>query len=105
MVSKTIPTPESAEILLVADHKDVCIKQLAYSDVNVVQPDLRSFPCDSIENRLVCTVGEATLYASLLIFFITRGKAFGTVVERVAKRFMDALEIGTSHEDLKMHQL
>jgi hypothetical protein len=55
---------------------------------------------DVVKDGLVCRLFEAALGAGLVVLFVSVAKSFGTEVESIAKRLVDALQsIPLSHED------
>lgn len=58
---------------------------------------------NSIEDGLVCAVGEAAVYSRLLVLFVSVPESLGTKIIGIAKRFVHALKsVSAGHEDLDL---
>lgn len=54
-----------------------------------------------VDDHFVCDVGEAALYARLVVVGISLAQPLGAIVEGVPERFVDAIEdVRSGHEDL-----
>lgn len=82
-------------------NEDAGIKKRKEKTEKERKPDLRSFTLQSIQHSLESRLTETAIYAGLFIVLESVAESFGTIVESVAKGFMDALDImSTSHKDL-----
>ena len=62
--------------------------------------NLCSFLINSVEDRLIRGLGEATGQSFFLIFLVSIAKTLRAKVECVAEGLVDAVQVTTSHEDL-----